>query len=159
MHIVSAFEYTTELELALLELEKRGIHKNQIVAIPLDKRQGQLRIFDNIHRSDGVSVTDSGFALGMILMVFGFIYGYVLAWGPIFVGLLGLITGFLIGTFTKYFYLKRRGLKKKELMADIFLTIKCDENQQETIEKILWDHNALAIGVVSKANESIAFGD
>ncbi|MDC3414040.1 hypothetical protein [Terrihalobacillus insolitus] len=109
LHIVSSFEYSTKLELLLLKLEENGIPKKHIVAIPLDKKREQKKgLFDTIHHSDGVSVVDLGFILGMILMLLGVIYGYILPIGPIFLAFIGLLLGFGIGTFTKYLYLKRK---------------------------------------------------
>ncbi|WP_163538706.1 hypothetical protein [Gracilibacillus sp. YIM 98692] len=150
MHIVSAFEYNTELELALLKLEENGIHKEQIVAIPLDKRKEQGRLFDTIHRSDGISMVDLAFILGTIGMLLGIIYGYVHTWGPIFLGFMGLMIGFIIGVIIKYFYIKRKEIKNRETKIEVFLTVKCHEKQHETIKRILWEHDALAVGVISE---------
>lgn len=147
MHIVSGFEYKTEIELVLKKLEQKGINKKQIVAIPLDKRNGKIRIFDTIHHSDGVSVVDLAFIFGMICMLLGVIYGYVVEWGPIFLGLVGLIGGFLFGLIVKYFYLRKNMIRKKASLIEVILIVRCNENQQESIEEILWEHDALAMGI------------
>ncbi|WP_138420878.1 hypothetical protein [Aquibacillus sediminis] len=83
-------------------------------------------------------------------MLLGLIYGYVHLWGPIFLALIGLVLGFSSGAIIKYLYIKRKEKQMKETKFEVFLTVKCKENQQETIERILWEHDALAIGIKSE---------
>jgi hypothetical protein len=58
MLIISSFEQSTSLELALANLEQNGVKKENILAVPFEKRREERRYFDNIHRSDGVSLFD-----------------------------------------------------------------------------------------------------
>ena len=48
----------------LSTLEKRGIDKEKIFAVPLDNRSEDKRLFDTLHRSDGTLLIDIGMALG-----------------------------------------------------------------------------------------------
>ncbi len=89
MHIVASFDYASSLEMAFLKLEQNGIEKKNIVAIPLDKRAEDSMLSDTLQHSDGKSLLDKAAIIGLILMIFGFIYGYVLAWGPIIFNLEG----------------------------------------------------------------------
>src|SRR3954468_17553485 len=97
MHVISSFEHSAFLELALNQLQEKGINKENIVAVSLEKMNGQLTLFDNIHRSDGVSLFDLAAIMGTIFSVLGASYGFVLKWGPIIWGLLGLAFGAILG--------------------------------------------------------------
>ena len=56
LQFFSTFENNTFLEMAISTLEKKGIKKENIFAVPLDNRQEERRVFDTIHRSDGTSL-------------------------------------------------------------------------------------------------------
>lgn len=150
MYLVASFHFCLHTELAIAKVEELGIKKEQIFAVPLEKRGEPRNIFDTIHHADGVSLFDGGAILGSACMVLGVIYGFVLAWGPIIWGLLGLVGGFLAGylldiTFTRTRHSKeRRGNKD----AELFLIIHCDEQQVEQVKKTLWDHLALGVAVL-----------
>ena len=58
MHIISSFEHSAFLELALNKLQEKGIEKENIVAVPLQNIKDQPKLFDTIHRSDGESLLD-----------------------------------------------------------------------------------------------------
>ena len=82
MYIIASFEQSIFLELAISALEQRGIQKNQILAVPLDKRTEPRKLLDTIHRADGYSLFDVAAVLGTCGMLLGAIYGMVLNWGP-----------------------------------------------------------------------------
>jgi hypothetical protein len=75
MQVFSTFENTGYLELAICQLEKKGIFKENIFAVPLDNRVEEKNLFDTIHHSDGVSLIDLGAALAT-----GGSLGQVLVW-------------------------------------------------------------------------------
>ncbi|OIJ14178.1 hypothetical protein BKP35_08270 [Anaerobacillus arseniciselenatis] len=58
MHIISSFEHSAFLELAINKLLNRGFEKEKIVAIPLETPTEQPKFFDTIHRADGFSLFD-----------------------------------------------------------------------------------------------------
>lgn len=156
-HLIAAFESSTTLELALVKLEQNGIKQEDIIAIPLDQqRNKETMSFNTIHRSDGKSLLDIACITGMIFMLLGAIYGFILYWGPIIWGLIGLIFGFLLGLLLDFLLTKEKSRKKgKNQAINVFLTIRCKENQKEMIERILWDHYALGIGKLDKNNNEI----
>ena len=102
---------------------------------------------DTIHHSDGVSMIDGGAVLGSAFMVLGVIYGFVLTWGPIIWGLIGLATGFLLGFIIDYFWGKIRHSKnrRKESRGEVIILVNCGEGQLETVKKVLWGHLALSL--------------
>ena len=63
MQLYSTFENSIFLEMAIATLEKKGINKENIFAVPLDNRTEERKMFDSIHRSDGTSLVDIGMAL------------------------------------------------------------------------------------------------
>ncbi|WP_314733395.1 hypothetical protein [Anaerobacillus sp. CMMVII] len=66
MLVVSSFEQSASLELAIINLEQNGIEKEKILAVPFDKRREERKLFDTIHRSDGVSLFDISAALATV---------------------------------------------------------------------------------------------
>lgn len=153
MHVIGSFEYSPQLELAIKKLEEKGIQRQHIVAIPLDEREEKIKLFDTIHRADGVSLLDLAFILGTIFMLLGAIYGFVLEWGPIIWGFIGLISGLVIGSVIKYLSIRDTAQKKrsKKKTTEVFLTIQCNDDQFEIVKKTLFEHYALAIGYLKNS--------
>lgn len=145
MFVIATFENSIYIELAISELEQQGITKEMILAAPLDKRREPRRLFDTIHQSDGFSLFDVPSIFGTCLMLLGTIYGYVLEWGPIIWGIIGAVSGLLLGFFIKMIFLKKTGSGSKNISSEIVLMIRCEETKSEMIEKILWDHLALGL--------------
>jgi hypothetical protein len=145
MFVIATFENSIYIELAISELEQKGIAKEMILAAPLDKRREPRRLFDTIHQSDGFSLFDVASILGTCLMLLGAIYGYVLEWGPIIWGIIGAVSGLLLGFFIKMIFLKKTGRGSKNISSEIVLMIRCEETKSEMIEKILWDNLALGL--------------
>jgi hypothetical protein len=156
MYIIAAFEYNHFLERAVTGMQMKGVSKEHILAAPLDKRGEERRLFDTIHSSDGLSLLDFAAALGTICMLFGSIYGFILAWGPIVWGLIGLFSGFAIGLIIKLFatnkYANNRA--KAEKATEVVLIIACKEHELEIISSVLWDNHALGISKLNLANKT-----
>ena len=160
MIIAATFEYSFYLELAVSDLEKRGIPRENIGAITLDKQVADRKIFDSIHRSDGISLFDGAAAMGTIFALLGAIYGFVLEWGPILWTIIGAISGGIVGFIVDYSIGKIRSLRNKKLSrkrntagdnaADVILLINCEPDKNEMVEKVLWDNLAMGVGVLSK---------
>lgn len=147
MIVIGTFENNLFIELAISSLEQQGILKENIFAAPLDKRPEPRRIFDSIHRADGLSLFDTGAILGTCLMLLGSIYGYVLQWGPIIWGIIGALSGIGIGIAIKFWKLKRTVHGNKMVTSEIVLMVRCEQSERNIVEKILWDN--LALGLTS----------
>lgn len=78
-------------------------------------------------------------------MLLGAIYGYVLKWGPIIWGIIGAVSGLLLGFLIKLLLVKKSKGGAKNIRSEIVLMIRCEEQQWETIEKIIWENNALGM--------------
>lgn len=151
VQIFSTFEHSANLELAISYLEKYGISKDKIFAVPLTNRKKELRIFDSIHNSDGISLISTGAALGTAFAVIGASVGFKLQWGPIYWGLIGTGGGFLLGLLIDLFYYKV--IKKQQRLlrgrnSDVIIIVECEEKQSDMVENILWHHFALGTAKV-----------
>jgi hypothetical protein len=51
MHVVANFDYSIHIEAAVTALEMKGVTRENILAVPLDKRNTERRLFDDIHYS------------------------------------------------------------------------------------------------------------
>ncbi|MDQ6595049.1 hypothetical protein E2K98_04310 [Bacillus salipaludis] len=153
MQLFSTFETTHYLEMAISKLEKRGMKKENIYAVPLDNRSEERKVFDSLHRSDGTSLIDIGMALGTAFSVIGASIGFKLSWGPIYWGLISAMIGFALGfairLFTELVVKKRKRLLRGK-HSEIILIINCEESQAELIENILWNHFALGVAKVKE---------
>ena len=146
MHIISSFEHSAFLELALNKLQEKGIEKENIVAVPLQNMKDQPKLFDTIHRSDGESLLDLAAVLGTIFSVLGASFGFVLTWGPIIWGLLGLAFGAIIGFMIDYLLTKKHKKSKTNLNTEVILIVSCKENEYDTVKRILFENRALGVG-------------
>ncbi|TYR73150.1 hypothetical protein FZC79_19800 [Rossellomorea vietnamensis] len=153
MQLISTFENNAFLEIAISMLEKKGLKRENIFAVPLDNRTEERMVFDTIHRSDGTSLIDIGMVLGTAFSVVGASVGFNLAWGPIYWGLIGAFIGFMLGFSIRLvtelvIKKKRRALKGKQ--SEVVLIIDCEESHAELVENILWNHYALGVAKVKE---------
>ncbi|OIJ12629.1 hypothetical protein BKP35_10605 [Anaerobacillus arseniciselenatis] len=151
MQIFSTFEHSSYLELAITALEKVGVKKENILAVPLVNRVEERRLFDTLHRADGISLFDKGAAIGTAFSVIGASVGFVLEWGPIFWGLIGAASGFVLGFMIDYIIYKvvhKRTRVVKGKKADVVLVVECPKDLVEKVEELLWEHLALGVAKV-----------
>lgn len=151
MQVFSILENNIHLEMAIATLEKRGILKENIYAVPLDNRREDLQLFDSLHSSDGTSLIDIGVALATAFSVIGTGIGFKLAWGPIYWGLITAFIGFIIGVTIRLFTEKVVKKRKRLLRGknpEVILIIDCQQAQVELVENILWKHFALGVAKV-----------
>ncbi|CQR73812.1 hypothetical protein SOV_33130 [Sporomusa ovata DSM 2662] len=169
MYVYASFDYSVFLELAITDLEKRGVAREHILAVPLDKRVEERMVLDTIHRADGISLFDGAMVLGAVFMELGVIYGFVLAWGPIIWGLIGLLGGAVLGFLLDYYYGRFFGHRKKETPrnrvkagecnnTEVIITVYCDNSQYEMVEKVLWDNRAFGVGKLDRMPTTIRNG-
>jgi len=101
--------------MAISTLEKKGVKKEAIYAVPLDNRMEERKLFDGIHTSDGTSLIDIGVALATAFSVIGTSIGFELNWGPIYWGLITSLIGFVIGVAIRLF-MEKVVKKRKRLL-------------------------------------------
>lgn len=149
MLIAATFDHSSFVELAITELEEKGIAKEKMLAIPLVQKQKNVAILDTIHRSDGVSVIDTASVFGTIGMVLGTIYGFIWAWGPIFCALIGMVGGVVVGL-AGDFLLTRRKLtsQRRDKVSELVLLVSCVNAEANMVEQVLRNNTAFGIGTV-----------
>jgi hypothetical protein len=143
MYIVSNFEHSINIEKAVTELQMKGIAKENILAVPLDKRNEVRKVFDSIHYSDSYSTLDIPIILSALFALFGAIYGFLLSWGPIIWALIGTTAGFCIGIIIKVIFTGKQKRKSIKNSAEVVLIISCKDTQSEFVNNVLWDNGAL----------------
>jgi hypothetical protein len=151
MQLFSTFESNAYLEMAIVALEKKGINKEDIFAVPLENRTLDRKVFDSTHHSDGTSLIDIGMALATAFSVIGASIGFKLAWGPIYWGLIGAFSGFVLGLMirlTNELVIKKKKRILRGKHSEIILIINCKETQDEIVENILWNHFAIGVAKV-----------
>jgi hypothetical protein len=148
MYITASFEHSMKLELAISELEQKGIGSGNICAIPMNAPQKDMRLFDTIHRADGMSMFDLSTILGTIFMLFGTMWGFMWTWGPIIWGLIGLFLGGGLGFVFKYIYYKMYAQKQSKpgKTTEVVVLVSCQRSEAEMVERVLAGHLALRVG-------------
>jgi hypothetical protein len=127
-------------------LQENGIDKENIVAIPLENIMEPAKIFDTIHRADGISLLDVAAVMGTIFSVLGASIGFVLKWGPIIWGLIGLALGAILGFIIDFYVGKNRKKKTINLNSEVVLIVWCQEIQFQMVKNILKEYMPLGIG-------------
>ncbi|RIX50097.1 hypothetical protein D3P08_21330 [Paenibacillus nanensis] len=123
VHLIATFEHSTFVEMVIHDIEKLGVPAQNIVALPMENVESPTQILDTIHRVDGRSVLDGAMMGATIFSVLGAIYGFVLYWGPVIWGLIGLAGGFLIGLIIEIALSKKKlklfGGRKSEVIIEV----------------------------------------
>lgn len=144
MPVISLFDHSLKLELAIRELEKHRIKPEMILAKSINKAPIEKKYLDP-YNADGLNLFLVS-SIGMVFMLLGTIYGFVLYFGPILCGLMGLICGGLMGFIVDYLFKKR--VRKKTLrknICDVILIVNCEDSKVEMVEDILIQHQTLGL--------------
>lgn len=137
VHLIATFEHSPFVEMVIHDIEKLGVPAHNIVALPMENVESQAQIIDTIHRVDGRSVLDGAMMGATIFSVLGAIYGFVLYWGPIIWGLIGLAGGFLVGLTIEI------ALSKKKLKlfggrkSEVIIEVTCDASLRDQLIKAI----------------------
>ena len=145
MYVVSTFEHTIKIEMALTSIEMKGIPKANILAVPLDTRAPSPALFDRLHSSDGRSLLDMPIILAALFALLGLIYGFLLAWGPVLWALIGTGFGFGLGLLIKLFIVKRSEKTKAKKIPAVVVMICCRDDQLQMVQDTMWAHAALGV--------------
>ena len=146
MYIVSTFDHSNYLELAITAIQMKGIAKENILGVSMDKRGEDVQMFDTIHSSDGLSMLDLPILFAALFCLVGSIYGFILTWGPILWGVIGMLVGFGLGLVIRMITTRKYDNRQKKTKAtEVVLIIECKENQLEMVHDLLWKHHALGV--------------
>ncbi|MFB9326641.1 hypothetical protein ACFFSY_12020 [Paenibacillus aurantiacus] len=151
MLIISTFEHTLQLEQALAVLEKRGIHKESILVVPMDQYdQSPHRL---TIRAEDIKVR--GFEIGMAAAtafgVIGASIGFQLQWGPIVWGLLYALIGLLLGFGAVYLHRVWKGERPisrtpRRPQPEVAVIVYCSEAYSDVVRDVLWQYRAISVG-------------
>ncbi|MBM7589101.1 hypothetical protein [Brevibacillus fulvus] len=143
VQILATFDHSPFVEMAIHDIEKLGVPAQNIVALPLENLDSQIHIIDTIHRVDGRSILDGAMMGGTIFAVLGAIYGFVLYWGPIIWGLIGLAGGFLLGLIIEIALKKRKKLRIfTSRRSEVIIEVTCQASLQNQLIAVLKSRNA-----------------
>ena len=142
VYIVSHLEHTIKTELAINALEEKGILRDHILAVPMDRReQGFCRVND----TDSLSMLDIPMITAAVFALLGLIYGFVLAWGPVLWAIIGTIAGLGVGFLIKFAVNRRRAGVRKNADPGVVLLVDCDAGQTDMVQETLWTYSALGV--------------
>nr|AYQ75531.1 hypothetical protein EAV92_06750 [Cohnella candidum] len=159
MQIFAAFDHNIFLELAISKLKENDIR--DIYAVPLDKRKKDMKMFDNIHQSDGISLIDIGMIFAFLGGTIGAARGFAMDWGPINWGLIGAGSGFLVGFAIDLIInlVKRKKLRvSKNRGPEVILIVTCTKDQAKQVERIMWDHLARGLAATQTSVGTVQEG-
>jgi len=146
MYVFATFDHSNYVALAITAVQMKGIAKENILGVSMDKKGEEAKLFDSIHSSDGLSLLDLPILLATFFCLFGSIYGFLLTWGPVLWGIIGMIGGFSLGLIIKLITTKKYDNRQKSLKSsEVVLVIECKETQAEMVKDLLWANYALGI--------------
>jgi hypothetical protein len=146
MYVFATFDHSNYVELAITAVQMKGIAKQNILGVSLDKKGEEAKLFDSIHSSDGLSLLDLPILLATFFCLFGSIYGFLLIWGPVLWGIIGMIGGFGLGLTIKLITNKKYDNRQKNLKSsEVILVIECKDDQVEIVKDLLWANYALGV--------------
>lgn len=146
MQIFALFRSSSTLDLAILDIRKKGIDSHDIFVVPM-KEQDDLERAPDKRYPEGRDSVDKGFAFATGFSVITAGVGFELTLGPIIWGIIGAFAGFLFGLLISSIQLKKRGKKlfRKSAELPIILIVNCEEHIIRIIEEILYDKGALGV--------------
>ncbi|MDF2962804.1 MAG: putative rane protein [Paenibacillus sp.] len=147
MHLISTFQHSAYLELALSDLEQEGISKDNIFVASLDKNSPKSPDVERAHK-ESASRFELAFILATIFMLLGSIYGFILVWGPIIWALIGLVFGAILGVVITLLVKKNKWFKR-DTPIEVVVIVECEKHQLEVAERILWKHKSLGVAKTS----------
>lgn len=154
MLVIGTFPNDTRVLQAVHTLEKSGIGKDRLLVVPMDDSPDSA----NAHReignpTSGHSSVEFGFAGATAVSVIGISRGFMLAWGPILWGLISAACGFVLGFGVHKIWERRRlSVFRKKKSSNINVLVECEASERKLIVGVLWNHDALAVGVCPNDN-------
>lgn len=140
--VIATLDHSPFVEMVIHDIEKLGVPAHNIVALPLENLDSQTHIIDSIHRVDGRSVLDGAMMVGSIFAVLGAIYGFVLYWGPIIWGLIGLAGGFFLGLLIELAFNKKKLKLFASQKSEVIIEVTCHASLQNQLIKAFKSRNA-----------------
>ncbi|WP_096272032.1 hypothetical protein [Paucisalibacillus globulus] len=151
--VIATFDHSPFVEIVIHDIEKLGVPKQNIVALPVENLSSQTHIIDTIHRSDGESVLDGAMMSATVFSVLGTIYGFIWDWGPIIWGLIGLVGGFLLGLLIEVVIRKKKLNLIAKRKSEVIIEVTCSATLQEQLIKVLKMRKAMGYVVMPERSK------
>ncbi len=153
MLIISTFEQTLELEQALGVLEKFGIHRDNILVVPMNQFRNDPKKLVVRATDIEIRTSDLGMALATAAGVIGASVGFRLKWGPIAWGLISVVVGFVVGFGVMFLLKKWKGQRAitrfpRKPIPEITMIVQCEEAKSTEVHDVLWQYKAISVGDV-----------
>lgn len=149
MNVICTFSHSLYLELALKELEEKGISKQDIFSFPLTEKASMK---DNIKAvyGDGMNLFDGTFVSAMVFMLLGTIYGFIWTGGPIIWAIIGMLGGGALGLIIdlKLQKQKIKNNKKRGNVSEVIVVVYCQEDQVQKVKDIVLNHFSSGVSIV-----------
>ncbi len=150
MHIIASFEPSAYVEMAILALERDGIDRSRIAAVPLKPGSANKALLHAVQRGSGNDAFDAAAVLGTICSVLSASFGFELRWGPILWGLIGLAAGAGTGFLLHRLFSKSKTDTKPRENASVVLIVRCEPNESGMISGIMQQFSAGGIGMLQE---------
>ncbi|MFB9324785.1 hypothetical protein ACFFSY_02375 [Paenibacillus aurantiacus] len=150
MLVIGSFQITTELEQVLALLENTGIGRDRIMAVPMDIDETNDALEPIQSRDRRAGGFEMAMACATAFAVIGTSRGFIWAWGPIIWGILSAIIGFGFGLLLHIAITMIKGgrPRKPGQLPEVTLLVRCQPESVEAVRRLLWQHQALSVGVV-----------
>lgn len=146
MYIVATFEHDITLELALNDIELKGIKRKDILCLPLNKRVQTKKFFDTVHRTDGRNTMGFPYIAACSLSLFGSIYGFKFKWGPIIWAGLGFLAGLAVGFAIQYIiYRLWKRTSRRNSLSEVVVMVHCEKTKEDEVIDTMWEQGALGV--------------
>ncbi|HBP63434.1 MAG TPA: hypothetical protein DD730_04000, partial [Desulfosporosinus sp.] len=127
MYVIATFDHSNYVELAITAVQLKGIAKDNILGVSMDKKGENRKLFDSIHSSDGLSLMDLPMLLSTVFCLLGSIYGFLFIWGPVIWGIIGMVFGFILGLIIKLMITKKFDNRQKDQKStEVVIIIECN---------------------------------
>jgi len=146
MLIFGAFEYSLELEEALGELERSGIKRKDILAIPMDTYLGSSKDSINEAHDFYSKAFEVGAACATGCSVIGTSIGFILNWGPIIWGLIAAAIGLVVGWGLYFLFHRKAHRSFPKRIPEVIIVVKCSKEQSDLVMEIMGQYDVLTMG-------------
>lgn len=149
MLIFGLFKQAIELEQALADLEEIQALREHILVVFLDQNDQKDKQQPSVPH-----IFEVGIAVATGTAVIGASLGFVLTLGPILLGLISALLGFILGTIAYTIFKKA---KKQTIINqnrhEAIIVIECHEALTPKITSTLRQYNVISIGISRKSKQ------
>lgn len=146
--IYGLFKPSLSLELSIKKIEERGFGGEKLLVVVLAANTpGRQTLLDSMYNTDGTSLVDGVSIAASIGMILGVIYGSVVSYGPIALGLAGMVVGGTTGYLLDRLINKRRQPRGAAPTGEIIVAVRCDREEDAIqVENIMKENQSTAVG-------------